>query len=247
MRWTAALLAAGCACGADWPVRELARKLGPGEFAIEVTGPDAAAIRAALGREVRMSATAAAAVTVAAGESWREWVLAAEIRTGDERRYVVASAPKAAAAAPAAAGIAIEKTLLRSQPERMLDAVETAAGLYVLEPGRVVGPMGERKIAMPPSRDPRGRLSLNASDPAVEPSPARDEAVIPHPCGGELRLTTLDTPFDQEDAVEGGGASTAFGGPVLALHAHGATATAIVRELSTGAYAAYRITAVCRR
>ena len=128
---------------------------------------------------VRLADTSTEAVIrVTASESFREYLLTAEIFRGEQRTVELVSWPRLAVSPRPAAGIAtLEKKLIVEQDEPILDfaVAETDAGslLLVLEPGRVAvysaspagwAPLRDFPIAAagPLLRDPRGRLTVQA-------------------------------------------------------------------------------------
>jgi len=161
----------------DPAVRDLARKVAavvreaqPVTVAAAPAGVDAAdlrlKLRAALnGMGVKLAAAATAEILVTVSRSWKERLLIAEVRRGEDRTVLIVPwPPESAGARPAA--VTISRTPLREQPGVMLDAGATADGtLVVLEPERVAlyGKTSAALTVEPrvaPPRDPRGRLVL---------------------------------------------------------------------------------------
>lgn len=156
------LILLGGASASDWraPAEQLARKIvaatGPGAVAVDVTNRsslskgDSDEIRrqlltqlAAMGVRFVSAEQAAATVRISLSENLESYVWVAEIHQGvNESSTIMVSAPRPADAPPVreAATLALHKTLLWSQQDRILDAtmVEgSPAHLIVLDPSNV--------------------------------------------------------------------------------------------------------------
>lgn len=185
--------------------RELARKIAaaaPGPVALSfrnqssLPGPAFDEVRRIVEAELRANGSAAAEIRVTASESLRDYLLVAEVRRG---LVLMAGWPRPPATSAPTGGINLEKKLVWQQDEPMLDfAVAETGGtrlLLVLETARVAvyaasangwEPRQSFPIAAPgpPSRDPRGRLTVQA--PAFQ-------AYLPGvACRGTLEPPALD-------------------------------------------------------
>jgi hypothetical protein len=164
--------------------RELARRI-PGGFhgsvslslrnLSDLAMPDAAELRRSLETELRgrgatiVESGGADEIRVTLAQNVAGYLLVAEVRRGEERQVVlvpwIRTNGVVRGTVPA---VTIEKELLTSQPEPILDAAKLDADLLILQPGRVarlVNRNGVREIteaavfgAQVLPRDPRGRL-----------------------------------------------------------------------------------------
>jgi hypothetical protein len=231
-------------------------------------------------RGVRIVEAAPASLRLTIAESLKEIVLSAEIFRDGARDVFLASARREAAR-QAGAGFTLERRLLWEQESVILDAAGVGDLIYVLEPARLAAyrnrqPAGGVALGpLPPSRDPRGRLTTSADafvarlsagscriSPALDrsvcsvadplpPAGPVESAAIDAPCG-RYALVTRPTEPSEPDAIQAydaagkiAGDPLEFAGPVTALWSTDLAVTAIAKNLRTGNYAAYRITIAC--
>jgi hypothetical protein len=147
-------------------------------------------------------------------ENQSQYLLVAEARKGDERQVWMAAWKRAAPAAAALPGMALDRKLVWEQEEQILDVAFPAAGMLVLSPSKVTlctprenGPWEPRQAVplspgKPWPRDVRGRLrvtgaSFQAFLPGVE-------------CGGavEPSLSIECRAADQPWVLESGSHAT---------------------------------------
>ena len=147
-------------------------------------------------------------------ENQSQYLLVEEARKGDERQVWMAAWKRAAPAAAASPGMALDRKLVWEQEEQILDVAFPAAGMLVLSPSKVTlytprenGPWEPRQAVplspgKPWPRDVRGRLrvtgaSFQAFLPGVE-------------CGGavEPSLSIECRAADQPWVLESGSHAT---------------------------------------
>ncbi|MCU1234676.1 MAG: hypothetical protein JWP63_2643 [Candidatus Solibacter sp.] len=94
------------------------------------------ALREAGGRASEIAPIAEARLTLS--ENAAQILIVEEIRKGDERQVWIAGWKRTAAAAPASAGMSLEKKLLWEQEEQILDVAPLDDGVLVLSPSKLV-------------------------------------------------------------------------------------------------------------
>jgi len=167
-RKTAAFAGRGEAVAVTW--RNLS-SLGAPELG-QVRTAFEAALKDAGGRLGEQAPAAEARITLSENQS--QYLLAAEVRKGDDKQVWIAAWNRTEPAMAVRPGIALEKRLVWEQDEQILDVAFPAAGLLVLSPTRLTlyarqNGAWERQQALPltPSkpwpRDLHGHLQLNAA------------------------------------------------------------------------------------
>jgi hypothetical protein len=173
---------------------------------------------------------------------------------------------------PRRESVVIEKRLVWEQEQPMLDAVITADDLLILTPSGLAfrTPGGEQRAEIPIQpprpwpRDLQGRVLLAGEDvrvvlpglsctgktrpvPALDCTPSADQPTeVEAVCGG-YTLAARPGRIGEPDSIRAfrdstpGSDAVDFPGPVLSLHG----GVAIVRNLETGVYAAYRLLLTC--
>jgi hypothetical protein len=171
--------------GAADAARDLARRLPSGfhgsvaltvRSISDLENQDAAEVRRVLENELRnrglaIESGASDEVRVTLSQNFGGRLLVAELKRGDDRQVILVPWNRPPAA-PRPAGVSVEKTLLLTRPEPVLDAVRIDGDLLVLQPGRIArftqinGRWEARESAAFPAlalpRDPRGRLIVQA-------------------------------------------------------------------------------------
>jgi hypothetical protein len=122
-------------------------------------------VRRVLESGLRVETGAPDEIRVTISQNFADYLLVAEMKRGEDRQVLMAHWPRAAG--PPKSGqpaVSVEKTLIATLPDPILDAAEIGADWLLLQPGRVVELSGA-VAALPPltlPRDPRGRLVVLA-------------------------------------------------------------------------------------